>query len=918
MTPAPQCRRVASAIGGGARGGRRPAVGARWSGVVRLFLVWLCALFSGFVVAQSVDPLRAVADRNGEISTRIAETVQAIDEPAKALADLRRERTDLEQRMRWVERRASVQALGQEFAQTLREYLRGLPTAEQAATGRQRRMELLATASDSELAVERALHRLDDLDAVSGKLLAKAQPPVSEEERPQLLRALLAALRQQRDLLQRLAAEQHKLRQTLNEAGEVADALLQEADAARQDLTRLLFWTPAPPSARTLVELGPALWWTFSPTHWQEAVESMRTGIARQPLWPAAAVLTAGFLLALRGRLRRLLLGLSPAALPVDRYKVGHALAALAVTCLLALPLPLIMWAAAGPLLGAVESQEQIAGMGAALGHALLAVGQLLLALLISAWLLDPSGVAVRHFGWDESLVVAIARGLRRLTTVLVPLMLVAAMNGMAHAPFANEESLGRVALGLSALTVALFFFRLLLSGSALMRRFREYEPRSWAVRLRPLWMFLLAGVPCAVAVLALAGYIVAAGYVFGRLVHSLFLVLAAVVLYGLMALWVQIQRQRLVHEQTGGWSGEGPPPPASGSGAAVAPHADGPVRPLLDVAALGEETRSLLDFIVTLLLVGGLWWVWRDAVATLGVITDYKLWSYTDQAAGKEVTHALTVGRLLLAIVTLTVTTILVRRVGALLDIILLQRLDMQADATYAITVMTRYTIAGTGIVAASRLLGVGWEDVQWLVAALSVGLGFGLQEIVANFVSGLIVLAERPIRIGDVVTVGDVSGKVARIRARATAVIDFDNKEVIIPNKAFITSHVVNWTLSNQIIRLLIKVGVGYGSDIALVQRVILDVVQGNPDVLPEPAPSVFLVAFGDSSLDFEIRAFVDSLDKRLRVQHEINHGISRALQERGVEIPFPQRDLHIRSLPEGLAIAVGPGAGGAGTGR
>jgi len=244
MTPAPQRRRVASAIGGGARGGRRPAVGARWSGVVRLFLVWLCALFSGFVVAQSVDPLRAVADRNGEISTRIAETVQAIDEPAKALADLRRERTDLEQRMRWVERRASVQALGQEFAQTLREYLRGLPTAEQAATGRQRRMELLATASDSELAVERALHRLDDLDAVSGKLLAKAQPPVSEEERPQLLRALLAALRQQRDLLQRLAAEQHKLRQTLNEAGEVADALLQEADAARQDLTRLCSGRP--------------------------------------------------------------------------------------------------------------------------------------------------------------------------------------------------------------------------------------------------------------------------------------------------------------------------------------------------------------------------------------------------------------------------------------------------------------------------------------------------------------------------------------------------------------------------------------------------------------------------------------------------------------------------------------------------
>jgi potassium efflux system protein len=171
---------------------------------------------------------------------------------------------------------------------------------------------------------------------------------------------------------------------------------------------------------------------------------------------------------------------------------------------------------------------------------------------------------------------------------------------------------------------------------------------------------------------------------------------------------------------------------------------------------------------------------------------------------------------------------------------------------------------------------------------------------------VSGLIVLAERPIRIGDVVTVGGVSGTVSRIHARATVVIDFDNKEVIIPNKAFITERVVNWTLSNQTTRLLIKVGVAYGSDIALVQRMMLDAVRGNRDVLQDPAPSVYFVTFGDSTLDFEIRAFVDSLDKRLRVQHEINVEVARVLRENGVEIPFPQRDLHIRSAP-GLAGAL-----------
>ena len=138
------------------------------------------------------------------------------------------------------------------------------------------------------------------------------------------------------------------------------------------------------------------------------------------------------------------------------------------------------------------------------------------------------------------------------------------------------------------------------------------------------------------------------------------------------------------------------------------------------------------------------------------------------------------------------------------------------------------------------------------------------------------------------------------ALLGGSATVVVDFDNKEVIIPNKAFITERVINWTLSDQTTRLLIKIGVAYGSDIALVQRLILDVVRGNRDVLQDPSPSVYLVAFGDSTLDFEIRAFVDSLDKRLRVQHEINIEVARLLRENDIEIPFPQRDLHIRSAP------------------
>jgi potassium efflux system protein len=238
----------------------------------------------------------------------------------------------------------------------------------------------------------------------------------------------------------------------------------------------------------------------------------------------------------------------------------------------------------------------------------------------------------------------------------------------------------------------------------------------------------------------------------------------------------------------------------------------------------------------------------------------------------------------------------------------VLLQRFELQKDATYAIKTVSRYVILGVGLIAVSNILHIDWSKLQWLVAALGLGLGFGLQEVVANFVSGLIVLGERPIRIGDVVTVGDISGTVTRIRARATVVTDFDNKETMIPNKAFITERVVNWTLYSQVTRLLITVGVAYGSDVEKARSVMMEAVKSVPEVLEEPAPSVFFVRFGESSLDFEIRAHVDGIDKRLRTQHEINVAVERALSAAGIEIPFPQRHLHLK-LPESLSRLVPP---------
>lgn len=230
-----------------------------------------------------------------------------------------------------------------------------------------------------------------------------------------------------------------------------------------------------------------------------------------------------------------------------------------------------------------------------------------------------------------------------------------------------------------------------------------------------------------------------------------------------------------------------------------------------------------------------------------------------------------------------------------------ILSRMNLEPGAGYAITTITTYILVMVGVVTCLAVTGVQWSKLQWLVAALGVGLGFGLQEIVANFVSGIILLFERPIRVGDMVTINGITGTVARIRIRATTLVDWDRKEQIIPNRTFVTQDLTNWTLSDQITRVTLRVGVAYGSDVNKVQDLLNQVAHKNERVVSDPAPEVFCVGLGDSSIDFEVWVYVKDLMDIMPLSHEIHASITDALTEADIEIPFPQRDIHVRTLPE-----------------
>ncbi len=216
-----------------------------------------------------------------------------------------------------------------------------------------------------------------------------------------------------------------------------------------------------------------------------------------------------------------------------------------------------------------------------------------------------------------------------------------------------------------------------------------------------------------------------------------------------------------------------------------------------------------------------------------------------------------------------------------------------------YAISQIASNVVLVVGIFIVLQNTGIRLEALTVFAGAVGVGIGFGLQNITSNFISGLVILAERPIAIGDRVEVGEVTGQVQKIRARSTVIVTNDNITTIVPNQKFIDSPVTNWTYGDPRVRFRIPVGVSYGSDVELVRQKLIEAGRDDPHTLDDPAPSVFFVGFGDSSLNFELVAWSDKMSHRpRRYRSDLNFAIHRKLKEAGIEIPFPQRDLNIRS--------------------
>ncbi len=299
----------------------------------------------------------------------------------------------------------------------------------------------------------------------------------------------------------------------------------------------------------------------------------------------------------------------------------------------------------------------------------------------------------------------------------------------------------------------------------------------------------------------------------------------------------------------------------------------------------------------------------WNDLAGVLNYLDTVYLWKDESFVNGVMVLNkALTLADILIALLVLVITVVLNRNLPALMERLFMLRPNPRFKSTsYTVRILSSYVIIALGVIFAAGALGISWDNLQWLVAALSVGLGFGLQEIFANFVSGIIILFERQIRVGDIVTLNGLSGTVNKIRIRATTIISFDNKEVMIPNREFITSALTNWSLSNTVTMLEFAIGVAYGTDMIKAKAILHDIVRSCRYLTPEKPYKIYIKSLDASCVTIMCEVYVNEIGNRKPTYDYLSSETLRRFAVAGIEIPFNKLDVTIMNLQNGEKLSV-----------
>ena len=515
--------------------------------------------------------------------------------------------------------------------------------------------------------------------------------------------------------------------------------------------------------------------------------------------------------------------------------------------------------------------------------------------------MLRPNGIAYRHFNMPQSSNAVFRKILKHSVWVIGLLLNTSIFNNATEYGIAYDV-IGQamtVLVLISVLFVVVPGFRM---GIATYQKAASYR-RDAKPMLLGLVRILLVLAPIALIVLIVMGYYYTASQIIEHLVASYFAIVTWIIIRNMVyrgfnvssrrLSYRRLQEKRALAQAKAQAQQNGQEQTVETEDSALVLQDDA-----ISVSDIKNQMLKITDLVLWTALFGLLYWVWSDLVTVAYYLKEITLWQQATTTEAGTVMESITLLNLLVAMIVLIVTYILVKNLGGLLETLVFSNLNLSQGTPYTITTIFTYLLIIIGASIAFASLGMSWSKLQWLFTALSVGLGFGMQEIFGNFVSGIIILFERPVRVGDMVTIGSFNGTVSKIRIRATTLIDNDRKEVIVPNKAFITERVVNWALTSSMTRLVISVGVAYGSDLELVKRLLLQAAEENEAVLKDPAPAAYFLTFGASTLDHELRVYVGQLSDRIRTIDALNRRIDELFMANNIEIAFNQLDIFIKN--------------------
>ena len=880
--------------------------------------------------------LSAHAQRNEQLSKSLSQTAA---ERARVKTELEwvRAQTELvaEGHAR-IQRQKDAAGSSTTFGRMLRDHRRRLPKLEEVQGRVARLHDQIPRANLALLDSEEELRRSSDIEGIVRRILelaGKDEVRAASVNLPVITRDLVVS---NRDLLEDLVDAQDSYLDELTTLSNETKDLFHRTEETLAYIDENVLWIRST-DPLTTEDFSKArdglLALFFSPAPWRAAVRSGWEPLLKSPLLGGAILFSCAILVSFRGRIRARLIELdSSAAKGAQSYLV--ALEATLWTAVMASMWPPLIWLIGDRLANAYMASDLVH----ALGQGLSGAGAMLWATEFLRQVVRPNGLAEKQFLWPAASLKPVRLRLIVFLLFATPLLFLTIMVSYYEAG-RWSDSLGRMLFILGMTLLSAFTQWCVRPKNGLLDGFFAANPHNWITKSQGFWRPLFVVIPLVLAVAAAAGYYYSALQLAMRIQFTARLALLLLVVHALAYHCLLIVRRNLAarqqQERLLALRAKFIGTPEDKSQATL---------PEVDIEQLKSQIQYLLRLVMGAGMVVGSCLIWSQVLPAIRKLDDVVLWRIQPVAAAapaegakpamtdtplagsadpaapltaaveRNVDGEISLLDLLLAAAITTLTVIASRSAPTILQLTVLNRLPIDRGAKHAMAVLSGYLLSTGGFILAFGRLGMSWNSVQWLVAAMTVGLGFGLQEIFANFVSGLIILFERPVRVGDLVTVGGVTGVVTKMQIRATTITDVDRREMLVPNKKFITDEVLNWTLTDTVSRVVIPLGVAYGSDTQKTHDILMELIKQHPIPLKEPAPLVVFRGFGESTLDFELMFYLPSRDSYFTVLHQMNTAIEKRFRDEGIEIAFPQRDVNIRgldTLAESLSSALKPAA-------